>query len=488
LECNSFLKTKLVAIWIFYVQNVTGWDGSVWTFSNTVGRTLTAGNIQWVSVMRNFKEQWQALKQKKAAPEPEVPKVTKALPIIKWTEAMMDYLHRVIGVRNIPLAYAARIDVIPVGALPALATDQPYSAEHGSIEAELIARASHDHALYRDDNELFYFKLEEAVRTTAYADSIKPFQRRKDGRGAWFALLTQYAGADKWEAEIKRMDLLLHTRKWKGQSNYLLERHTQQHRNAYVSMTACAQHVDYQLPNELTRVGYLLDSIENNDAGLQAAMGAIRNDKQAGGMRSDFEAAVAHLLPMDPVSKRRTAGTKRGPAEISDATGAEVGAFGTKPGIGKSGVHLRYHTDAEYQKLPTEQQDDLRDWRKSPHFTGKKRRTGNARDKDTGGKNKRKQRHDATLAAAVAKAVANEQDTTAKPAAPPSDEAARAFIMSLMQASTSKKAAIASVVQFDEATESSIQRIPSVTPKASAKAEAKVTLKTILRKIKNNEV
>jgi hypothetical protein len=49
-------------------------------------------------------------------------------------------------------------------------------------------------------------------------------------------------------------------------------------------MTAGAQHVDYQLPNELTCVGYLLDSIENNGAGLQAAMGAIQNDKQAGGM------------------------------------------------------------------------------------------------------------------------------------------------------------------------------------------------------------
>jgi hypothetical protein len=76
-------------------------------------------------------------------------------------------------------------------------------------------------------------------------------------------------------------DNLLHTRKWKGQSNYLLERHTQHHRNAYVSMTACAQHVAYQLPNEHTRVGYLIDSIENNDAGLQAALGAIRNNKGA---------------------------------------------------------------------------------------------------------------------------------------------------------------------------------------------------------------
>jgi hypothetical protein len=54
-------------------------------YYNTLGCTLMAGNLQWISVMRNFKEQWQALKQKKAAPEPEVPKVTKALPIIKWT-------------------------------------------------------------------------------------------------------------------------------------------------------------------------------------------------------------------------------------------------------------------------------------------------------------------------------------------------------------------------------------------------------------------
>jgi hypothetical protein len=74
--------------------------------------------------------------------------------------------------------------------------------------------------------------------------------------------------------------------------------------------------------------------------------------------------------------------------------------------------------------------------------------------------------------------VATERDSTAKPAQP-SDEAAWAFIMSLMQASTSKKTAIASVVQFDEATESSIKRIPSIKPIAAAKAEAKVTLKTI---------
>ena len=92
--------------------------------------------------------------------------------------------------------------------------------------------------------------------------SIKPFQRTKNGRGAFDALVKQYAGVDQWEAEIKRQSQILHTRKWKGQNNYTLERFVQLHRNAYVSMHACCQHVAFQLPNELTRVRFLLDAIE----------------------------------------------------------------------------------------------------------------------------------------------------------------------------------------------------------------------------------
>jgi hypothetical protein len=229
--------------------------------------------------------------------------------------------------------------------------------------------------------------------------------------------------------EIKKMDNLLHTRSWKGQSNFLLERHTQQHRNAYVSMTACAQHVDYQLPNEHTRVGYLIDSIENNDAGLQAALGAIRNDKVVGGMRSNFESAVAHLLPMDPVAKRRSAGIKRGAADISDTT-ADIAGFGAKPGLGKTGVHLRYHKDTEYRKLNKDQQDELREWRKSADYKPK--------DKGAGRPSHKKARHiKGAMAAAIEKEVSKRLtiSTVEGPAATvaPTDDEARAYIMSLMK-------------------------------------------------------
>ena len=133
-------------------------------------------------------------------------------------------------------------------------------------------------------------------------------------------LTTQYAGKDRWEQELKNQDNLLHTRVWRGQSNFTLERFVQQHRNAYISMQSCSQHVQYQLPTEHTRVGYLLAGIQCNDAGLQAAMASINIDTAPGGKREDFEAASTHLLPYDPAAKKRsTAKTKRGAGERSEA-------------------------------------------------------------------------------------------------------------------------------------------------------------------------
>eukprot|EP00957_Ditylum_brightwellii_P144589 11013561-Ditylum_brightwellii.AAC.1 len=65
-------------------------------------------------------------------------------------------------------------------------------------------------------------------------------------------------------------------------------------------MEAASQHVNFQLLNGHSRVRYLLTSIENNDAGLQAAMANINFDQGVGGMRLDFEKAVTHLLPYCP--------------------------------------------------------------------------------------------------------------------------------------------------------------------------------------------
>ena len=229
------------------------------------------------------------------------------------------------------------------------------------MEGELIARASHTHALFRDDNSVVYYHLEETTRGTSYAASIKPFQRGKDGREAWKALTSQFAGKDKWEAEIKCQEQLLQTRIWKGQSNFSLENFISQHRNAYVSMQASAEHVQYQLPNEHSRAGFLLEPIQCSDPGLQAATASIKTDNGLEGMRNNFEATAAHLLPYDPVAKKRSR-QKRGSAQISSVMDSSP-ATTKKPSIGKTGVHLHYYKTGEYRNLSNEQKEELKEWR-----------------------------------------------------------------------------------------------------------------------------
>eukprot|EP00957_Ditylum_brightwellii_P197103 15016767-Ditylum_brightwellii.AAC.1 len=107
---------------------------------------------------------------------------------MKWSESFHD----------LPLAYVVQQEsVIDPNAAPAIAAGQPYSAERGSVEDDLIARATHNQPLYQQDNASVYYKLEEATHATNYAESIKPFQRTKNGREAFKANINQYAKVDK---------------------------------------------------------------------------------------------------------------------------------------------------------------------------------------------------------------------------------------------------------------------------------------------------
>ena len=130
--------------------------------------------------------------------------------------------------------------------------------------------------MFREDKGRVYKFLEEAIRGTDYASSLKPFQRSKDGRESHKAIISQYAGTDKWDVELKRCNTLLNTRKWKGNSNFTLEKFVSQHRNAFISMQQCEQHVSFQLLNGLTRVNYLLDVIQCRSTELHASMTAIQ--------------------------------------------------------------------------------------------------------------------------------------------------------------------------------------------------------------------
>ena len=86
----------------------------------------------------------------------------------------------------------------------------------------MIARLSHEHPVFDDDNATCFNHLEEATRGTIIAATIQPFKRRQNGRGSWKAIIAQHCGYDKWEADIKISDDFLKTRIWKVNKNWIL--------------------------------------------------------------------------------------------------------------------------------------------------------------------------------------------------------------------------------------------------------------------------
>jgi hypothetical protein len=138
------------------------------------------------------------------------------------------------------------------------------------------------------------------------------------------------------------------------------------------------------------------------------------------GKQGDFKAAATHLLLHDPVAKKRTSNHKRGAGEISDITGADISSFGTKEGIGKTGVHLRYHKSEEYSTLSSDQMDELREWRKSLEGRKQSKRKGK-RDNSKGGDIKRVKREKA-MAASITKQVEKKLAELTKQANPAASE------------------------------------------------------------------
>ena len=142
--------------------------------------------------------------------------------------------------------------------------------------------------------------------------------------------------------------------KWNGRQ-YALDKFTNLHRSAYVALEEAALHVQFQLPNEHSRVGYLLENIVNVDPDLRAALASIRAD--CNGMRGNFEKVVAFMLPVCPYAKHAR---KNNPntAVIFDAT-----LLGK--GNSKTGVDFRWHTKEEYRMLNKAQRDEFFKWQKT---------------------------------------------------------------------------------------------------------------------------
>ena len=317
-------------------------------------RTPTPANMNYSIVLKGFYDEFEAIDKMQEADSSTVPHLSKTNTVIRWVESFKDHLSRSFGVRKCPLTYLIRdsVAVEPENDAPLL-PGKAYSAKHGSILEELVHRLSHSDSLYKLDNAMLFSKLDEATRTTIYAPAIKPYSKSKDGRAAFLALIGSHAGNDKWETLQKEKTKFMVNTKWNGRQ-FGLDKFCNLHRSAYMSLQEASGHVQFQLPNEFSRVGYLIDNIENSDPDLRAAIAGIRANTN--NMRNDFEAAVTFLLPVCPYQKSKSKSNNGLRAEISDANALRNGSST------RTGVDLRWHKPEEYAKLSREQRKELHAW------------------------------------------------------------------------------------------------------------------------------
>ena len=324
-------------------------------YYDSIIRDQTPQNMNYSLVLKGFYSEYEAILELAKEDKPDVPVLHKNSTPLKWIESFRDCLYRTYGLRKTPLLYVVRDQAdVPDEEEDPLLAGKAYGASNSVLD-ELIKRLNHDDPLYKSDNAMVYSMLEEATRGTIYATTIKPFSRSKDGRSAWQAMVSSHAGTDKWEHLFKERSKFLMNTKWNGR-NYSLERFTGVHRSSFVQLQEAAAQVvtPLQLPSEHTRVGYLIDNINNSDPDLRAAIASIRVDTN--GMRSNFEAAVAFLLPVDPYVKHKKTDRQVNIADIQ--------ALKNKSDS-KTGVDLRWHTPDEYAKLNKDQKSELYQWQKT---------------------------------------------------------------------------------------------------------------------------
>ena len=321
----------------------------------SIQRPVTVSNMHYTRVLKEFQIEWEAVCKLSKEDKPEVPKLSKHVTPIRWVESFKDCAFRTFGVRGAPLSYVIReSDIVPTDQSDPLLAGKSYGSS-GSVMQEMINRLDHVNPLFKTDNAMIYSMLEIATRTSVYANTIKPFSRTKDGRKAWKAMVASHVGDDKWEnLQREKLRFLMNTI-WNGRS-YSLEKFLGQHRSAFVQLEEAAMHVNIQLPTSHTRVGYLLDNIQNNDPDLRAALSNIRINVD--NMRDNFEKACAFLLPVCPYTKNRISKSNNKIPNVS-STSLKNSSEST------TGVDFRWHTHKEYSKLSPAQKDELKEWQNS---------------------------------------------------------------------------------------------------------------------------
>ena len=200
-------------------------------YYTAINRAMTVANMHYINVLKPFKLEWDTYKDLCNQDEPDVPLVSEKdgdRRIIKWVPIFLDCLSRSYGVHG-PLVYVLRDDPTVPAEVDDPLDAHSYFGSSGSLHDELVARLSHTGPIFKNDNTSVLMKIEKATRGTSVESTVKAFSRRKDGRGAYLALIANHAGDTKYRAILKKRMNMLQNIKWNGRA-YPLETQVSNHR------------------------------------------------------------------------------------------------------------------------------------------------------------------------------------------------------------------------------------------------------------------
>lgn len=332
-------------------------------YYESVGRPLEPENMLW-EVLKRLKDEKASIKSQKDSNPTEVPKVSKSLPILRWLESFETFLGNYVGTRDIPLSYVIRSESVPANDAPPLKPGYPYSEEYGSVSEELVARATFEHPLFREDSKKVLQFLDEALNGTTYSHTISKSRRKNDGRGAFFAVSAQHGGLDKWKSTKDKAISDMRTSSWNGAGTITVSSFINKHRAAFDDLERCSVHLQaVEVPSERARVEYLLKGVaECNDIQFKSMIATIQSQEDdENGPYSSFEKTAALLLKVCPVAKKSNSKKVRFNTEGAAAS-AEVQSLASSIKKGpKTGVDIRYYKPEEYRNLTVEQKKELRE-------------------------------------------------------------------------------------------------------------------------------
>lgn len=272
--------------------------------------------------------------------KPDKPDLLKTLSgWTKFQEKLINYLEQIRGQAKVPLTYLIRKHKE--------VTDEIRDAEYENDEARRIATTVLEGQHYEHDNERLWRELKSLTVDGVGWTYLKRFNRKQDGRAAYFALKTQCEGQSAvLTRKNKAYNQIAKARYVGERQSFNFARYVEIHQNAYNEIVDADP--DEVIP-ESKRVADLLAGMGN--ANMQSGIDIVLGNPL---MMNDFEATQQYLSTLIENRKQHQAGAS------TKETGPIRNASQTTTVKGNWKPENRYYQPSEWKKLTSAQQAEVR--------------------------------------------------------------------------------------------------------------------------------